>query len=256
MSLDVTDFQVLHSKGMESIDIPLVEVQIPYFARSFSLDRLTFNMKDRPHLMDVRFETTGILLAGDRKDASNYVRSTTRSDASIRASFVQRAGEAASIGAVVSNIDVGQGTLMRAMVLSQALAEDGDSPSTPKPPRDASMELRLDLVMQNIRCSFVHDMNYGRVSGTPVQYHDFSAIHSTVAQVRLARLDLQCDLGEKSSIRLLELDSLSTRCGMLREKGAVLGVIFDLPQIRCHVGGAETLLDCPEIKGGFCPRCR
>ena len=253
VSLDVTDFQVLHSKGMESIDIPLVEVQIPYFARSFSLDRLTFNMKDRPHLMDVRFETTGILLAGDRKDASNYVRSTTRSDASIRASFVQRAGEAASIGAVVSNIDVGQGTLMRAMVLSQALAEDGDSPSTPKPPRDASMELRLDLVMQNIRCSFVHDMNYGRVSGTPVQYHDFSAIHSTVAQVRLARLDLQCDLGEKSSIRLLELDSLSTRCGMLREKGAVLGVIFDLPQIRCHVGGAETLLDCPEIKGGFCP---
>ncbi len=253
VSLEISDFKVLHSKGMESIDIPMAEVQIPYFARSFSLDCLTVEMKDRPQSTDLRFESSGILLAGDGKDASNYVRSTTRSDASIRASFVQRDGEAASLRAFVSSIDIGHGTLMRAMVISQALTGNGDSPPAPKPPSGAPMDLRLDLVLRDIRCSFVHDMAYGRVSGTPVQYHDFSAIHSSVAQVRLARLDLQCDLGEKSSIRLLELDSLSTRCGMLGEKGAILGVIFDLPQIRCQVGDTETLLDCPEINGGISP---
>lgn len=261
-SLDVSDFRLLHSKGMESIRIPMVDVQIPYFARSFSLDRLAFGMKDRPKSMELQFESTGIALAGDGKDTSNYIRSTTQAEASIRASYVERAGEPSTVDVTLSNLDIGHGTLMRAVVLSQLLAspeseQDEGWASSTVSPRDASKSdiMRLALVVQNIQCSFVHEMTYGGVSTTPVQYHDFSAIHSTVAQVRLAKLDLRCDVGEKTAIQVLDLDSLSVSCGMLRERGAVLGIIFSVPQIRCHIGslGAETLLDCPQIDAGISP---
>jgi hypothetical protein len=254
ISLDVADFQVLHLKGMESVDIPMVDVQIPYFARSFSLERLVFELKARPKSRGLNFESRGISLAGDDKDTSNFIKSTTLSDASIRARYVEQQGEPATLDASISNVDIGHGTLMRALVLSQLMAEQGTTSEassgalgTPK------MHLRMSLVIQNIRCSFLHEMAYSIVPSTPVQYHDFSTIHPTVAQARLAKLGLECDIGEKSAIRVLELDSLMVTCGMLRERGAALGVVFSVPQILCHIGTQETLLDCPHINVGISP---
>ena len=75
MLANIQGIQLVHTKGMENIAIPLARIQIPYFARIISLEKFVFDLEQRHLFKKIHAKVAGLNLVGDGKDRSNFIAS-------------------------------------------------------------------------------------------------------------------------------------------------------------------------------------
>ena len=244
----VNRIEILHTNGMKNIDIPIAGFSIPYVARLISVDSIILDAVQMPCSQKVHVKCLGLSLIGDKNDSSNFIRCQVPYNlSSIEASFVEKQ-EGSSIDIAVSNMDIGHGTVLRSSLVSQAFSNTDDIQE-----EAGRKSMTVKFVGQNLRCSFVHDIRYNAIAGMPVQYQEFSKVHSTIATVDLGKGCSAFQLGEKMSLTSFELEKLSIYCGFLGEHGASMSAIFQVPNVIGDLDDSSISLDCPIIRFGIHP---
>lgn len=119
----------------------------------------------------------GLSLIGDEKDCSNFIRRRKVNEASsIAVGYVETQDEGISLDVSVSNIDMGHGTVIRSSIVSHIFSPNEDASQE----MDVPKRMAVNVVCNDLRCSFVHDCQYDLIRGLPVQYQEFSKVHSTI----------------------------------------------------------------------------
>lgn len=245
----VNHIEILHANGMKNIDIPMAGFSMfPYVARMISVDSIILDAVQMPCSQKVHMKCLGLSLIGDKNDSSNFIRCQVPDNvSSIEASYVEsQAGS--SIDIAVANMDIGHGTVLRSSLVSQALSNTDDIQEV-----GGTRSMTVKFVGQNLRCSFVHDIMFNAIAGLPVQYQEFSKVHSTIATIDLGKGCSAFQIGEKMSLTSFELEKLSIYCGFLGEHGASMSAIFQVPNVIGDLNDLSISLDCPTIRFGIHP---
>jgi len=156
--------------------------------------------------------------------------------------MVECTGERTNLDINLANIEIGQGTLMRAYIIPKMFSTN--IPESDPYQQDRYLFISINMCIQNLKFVFMHDKLHGGQTGLPVQYQDFSDIHPTIASVGLSKLDFACDISDTPSIKMLALTNLIADCGMLSSAkiGASLVPILSIPQIQCESRESDVLL--------------
>lgn len=248
ISASIDDFQFMYGKEMESVRIPILGQNIPYFARTFCLDRIVLNVVQLPCSTKLHMNSSGISLTGDEKDPSNFIKSSNLSSiSSIEVTFADKLGDGISAEISVCNIDIGHGTVFRSFIASQVFTTAQEHPQM-----ERTKKIAVKFNGQNLRCSFVDDKNYSDLT-LPMQYQDFSTVHPTIARINLSKISMESEMAERVSLKHLMVESLSMYCGLVGDEGDSLYPIFQMPQITCDLNSGKILLQCPRIEFSLHP---
>lgn len=250
ISASLHEIKIFHTKGMDGIQMPMVDFNIPYIARVISIDSISLDVVQMSCSTKAHVKSFGLSLVGDEKDCRNFIKYPKHDGnvSSIEATFEEDQDLGTSVDISVSDIDVGHGTILRALIVSQLFSKPQESHQMGE-----KKNVSVKFLGKNLQCSFVHDDIYNGVVGLPVQYQEFSKVHPIVATISLENVRVDIHIGENMCLNGLELEQLRMGCGFLGERGASTSTIFEVPLLIGKINGKLIPLDCSSIQFGIHP---